>query len=55
MLKDLKILTASMTNDSSSLLFFGKESLDNWMNSSSMGIVTVRGHMIRGKTPIRID
>jgi len=40
--RNLKILTTFVTNDSSSLLFFGKESLDNWTNSSSMVIITVR-------------
>ena len=42
-LRNLKITTTSLMNASSSLLFFGKESLEDWMNSSAMGIVTVKG------------
>ena len=41
--RDLKISTTSLTKISSSSLFFGKESLDNWTNSFSMEIVIVRG------------
>jgi len=42
-LRDLNMEMTTLTNFSSSLLFLGIVSLENWMNSSVMGMVIVRG------------
>jgi len=42
-LRDLNMEMTTLTNFSSSLLFLGIMSLENWMNSSIMGMVIVRG------------
>ena len=41
--RDLKMAMTSLTNVSSSSLFFSSENLDDWTNSSLIGIVIVRG------------
>ena len=42
-LRDLKMEMISLTNFSSSLLFLDIVSLEDWTNSSVMGMVIVRG------------
>jgi len=42
-LRDLNIEMTSLMNFSSSLLFLGIVSLEDWTNSSVMGMVIVRG------------
>jgi len=42
-LRDLNMEMTSLMNFSSSSLFLGIVSLENWTNSSAMGMVIVRG------------